>query len=305
MPNIWTHILFCEEAMKSIHKDELYNKYQNHFNLGAQGPDPFFYHNFWPWKNESAINELGGLLHRTKCGDFLMTMVEQAKSARPQTQAYVLGFLTHHILDRNTHPYVHYRSGYEGNKHQLLELHMDTVMLEQKKSEKTWKNPVYKHIDIGKKVDDEIKQVIFHAMDFHYQEEQSFEESSFIDAAYKDKKKALRILFDPTGVKHKFLGNLIRPFSHAPLNDNVDYLNEDRSPWYHPATNEQRTESFLDLYENGLEEAKVILTLTLDYWNDEKADSYQELLDKIGHISYDTGEALHLNLELKYSDPIV
>ncbi len=59
-----------------------------------------------------------------------MDLIERAKNRDDQVRAFVFGFITHHILDRNTHPYIHYRAGYEGNDHQKLEVFIDTLMME-------------------------------------------------------------------------------------------------------------------------------------------------------------------------------
>lgn len=42
MPNIWTHLLFCEELITTLENPAHYTEFQAHTNIGAQGPDPFF-----------------------------------------------------------------------------------------------------------------------------------------------------------------------------------------------------------------------------------------------------------------------
>lgn len=130
MPNIWTHMLFCEEAADKMERPDAFLQHEAAMKLGAQGPDPFFYYSFWPWTREKPVNQMGLVLHQQKCGDFLMDLIERAKNRDDQVRAFVFGFITHHILDRNTHPYIHYRAGYEGNDHQKLEVFIDTLMME-------------------------------------------------------------------------------------------------------------------------------------------------------------------------------
>src|SRR5699024_11620976 len=65
------------------------------------------------------------------CGPFLIDLIQVAKQRDKQMKAYVFGFITHHLLDRSTHPYIHYRAGYEGSKHQKLEVQIDTLMMEK------------------------------------------------------------------------------------------------------------------------------------------------------------------------------
>ncbi|MFD2042793.1 zinc dependent phospholipase C family protein [Ornithinibacillus salinisoli] len=303
MPNIWTHMLFCEDVVDSIGKPNPFPTYERYMNLGSQGPDPFFYHNFWPWVEDDPIQNIGSLIHRKQCGSFLMDLIVEAKNASDEVRAYVFGFVTHHILDRNTHPYIHYRAGYKGNKHQKLEVLIDTLMMERYKNFKTWKLPVYKEINVGDTFHEEIKQLLHDNIQKHYS---SFDQDTthYIEKAYRDMKLALRILADPLGWKNVFFKPLVSSFSHRPIDNNVDYLNLDGSTWYHPATNEPSTKSFIDLYEQGRIEAIEIATSILKYWNNEGiSEGY--LRGLIGDVSYDTGKPLELELENKYSDPIV
>lgn len=59
MPNIWTHILFCEDMADSIKDPNPFSKNEAYMKLGAQGPDPFFYYRFWPWIKEERVHDIG------------------------------------------------------------------------------------------------------------------------------------------------------------------------------------------------------------------------------------------------------
>ncbi|MDZ7543944.1 hypothetical protein GNF83_22840, partial [Clostridium perfringens] len=61
MPNIWTHLLFGDEAMKAAGMSSWIEerKLRNLFYLGCQGPDFLFYHNFLPWKKDKTMNRIG------------------------------------------------------------------------------------------------------------------------------------------------------------------------------------------------------------------------------------------------------
>ncbi|SES69145.1 Zinc dependent phospholipase C [Oceanobacillus limi] len=302
MPNIWTHMLFCEDVVDSIGKPNPFPANEKFMNLGAQGPDPFFYHNFWPWIKEDAVQEVGLKLHQEQCGSFLLDLITAAKSLNDHVRAYVFGFVTHHILDRNTHPYIHYRAGYEGNKHQKLEVIIDTIMMEKDKNLKTWKVPVYKEINVGSSLHDDIVHLLDKTIKRHYNNVKLDETD--INKAYQDMKLALKILADPYGWKNLLLKSMISSFSHRPLKDQEDYLNINKDTWYHPATKEPSTKSFIDLYEQGRIEAIEITSSILSYWNDDNVTE-NHLYDLIGDISYDTGKPLELHLENRYSDPIV
>lgn len=304
MPNIWTHILFCEDAVDAVKKPYPFSQHEAYMKLGAQGPDPFFYVNFWPWVRSEPIHDIGMALHTTRCGNFLMDLIRHAKHKSGQVQAYVIGFITHHILDRNTHPYIHYRAGYEGSNHQKLEILVDTRMMEKYHNLKTWKAPVYKEIDVGRTLDKEIINLLHELIGKHYPDLYR-DSSSYIQKAYQDMKLALRILSDPYGWKNFFFKPLISSYSHQPIRNDVDYLNLNGKTWHHPATNEPCNKSFIDLYKEGRAEAIEILTGVQQYWQEDDEISIKLLEELIGNISYDTGKPLELGLENQYCDPIV
>ncbi|AIF42684.1 zinc dependent phospholipase C family protein [Virgibacillus sp. SK37] len=303
MPNIWTHILFCEEVADAVKKPYPFSKYENYMKLGAQGPDPFFYHNFWPWIKEGPVQEIGNLLHTEKCGDFLVDLITSAKNKSEHIKAYVYGFITHHILDRNTHPYIHYRAGYDGNKHQKLEVIIDTLLMEKYHNLKTWKSPVYKEIDVGLSLDRELCDFLDEAIRRNYSQIKQ-ESHRYIQKSYRDMKLALRLLSDPYGWKNVLFSNLISSFSHQPIQNKKDYLNMKNKTWNHPATNERFTDSFMDLYSQAKAEGFEILSEVQRYWNNKDTSS-KYLHELIGDISYDTGKPLSLQLENRYAEPIV
>lgn len=110
MPNVWTHLLFGQEALaaaglgRSIEED----RSRRLFNLGCQGLI-FILPSFFPWQPASVMNELGSAMHNEHCGPFLTGLIRAASpdlTTVEDSRVYALGFLLHHILDRNMHPYV-------------------------------------------------------------------------------------------------------------------------------------------------------------------------------------------------------
>ncbi|MFA1819193.1 zinc dependent phospholipase C family protein [Virgibacillus oceani] len=305
MPNIWTHILFCEEVSDAVKKPYPFSQTESYMKLGAQGPDPFFYFNFWPWADETFGRKIGMALHTKQCGNFLKDMITKAKKESQEIQAYVLGFITHHILDRNTHPYIHYHAGYDGTNHQKLEILIDTIMMKKYYNLKTWKAPVHKEIDVGSKLNVDICIFLHKVIQDHYPELKLGTSFDYIQKAYRDMRRALRILSDPYGWKNIILKPFISSYSHQPIKDNIDYLNLKETTWYHPATNEAYEESFVELYDKSRLESVQILTEVQHYWHDDQTDAKENIDKLIGNISYDTGLPLECQMENKYSEPIV
>jgi hypothetical protein len=304
VPNIWTHILFCEEVIDAVNQPFLTSPNESYLKLGAQGPDPFFYYNFWPWIKKNPVQQIGNAIHTKQCGPFLMDLIISAKTKSKHVKAYVTGFITHHILDRNTHPFIHYHAGYEINNHQRYEIIIDTLLMETNHRIKTWKTQVYKEIDVGKNLDEETLDLLHSLIKKHFSHI-PFHSFEYMNKAYKDMILALKILSDPYGWKNFLLHSYISPFSHQPIRGKKDYLNLEHQTWYHSATNEPSTKSFMDLYEESKIEAIAILNELVNYWDKDKEVCKVNLEKLIGNISYDTGKPLSLQLENKYCQPII
>jgi hypothetical protein len=303
MPNIWTHMLFCEEVVDSLGNPMSTPKNSYIMNLGAQGPDPFFYYNFWPWMKEHPVNNIGNLLHTEKCGDFLLDLIDSVKDKSNEIKSYVFGFVTHHILDRNAHPYIHYRAGYEGNKHSKFEIIIDTLMMERYKNLKTWKTPVYKEIHLNRKNKQEIASLLHQMIKKHFPQVE-YNSTNHMIKALNDMKLALKLLADPHGWKYKLLSSTIDCFSHQPITNHKDFLNLEHTVWYHPATKEPSKKSFIDLYEQARIEGIDIMRKVISYWKND-GTTLEELAEYLGDISYDTGLPLEANLHNQYCDPII
>ncbi|SFJ62803.1 Zinc dependent phospholipase C [Halobacillus dabanensis] len=304
MPNIWTHILFVDQLCKNLNRDDLLQTSSPTLHMGAQGPDPFFYHNFLPFLPDKKVADIGMSLHTENCGPFLLAMVEQGKNEKNMLQSYILGFVSHHVLDRHTHPYIHYHAGYTGNKHQELEVLIDTLMLKRDRSKKSWKNPVHKEMKVGTHVRP-IGDLLHGLMIKHYPSVVDRYNKKVIQQSLLHIQAAQRVLYDPWKWKNKWFGTLVSSFSHQPILENRDYLNEERTEWRHPATYEKRNESFLDLYEKALNEGHKLFQYILEYWEHGSPETFEIIGNIIGNVSYDTGESLEYTYTNLYSRPIV
>lgn len=307
MPNVWTHILFSEKVVEKAGLTEYVKEVNPFLKLGSQGPDPFFYHNFWPWR-EKPVTEIGSKIHYEQCGPFLMKMINYGyiHKYQPKLLAYILGFVTHHLLDRHTHPYINYRSGTEGNRHQKLEIIIDTILMKKWRNIDTYKVPVYKELYVGQPLFEPINLMLSDLIKDIFPEEEKKLPVNFVKQSYTHMILALKVLHDPTGLKNKLLKERISPFSYQKHLEEKDYLNEFNTKWLHPTNNlEHSSDSFLTLFSNAEKEGIEILSLISDYWNTGDQEVYSLLEDKIGNISYDTGKDCTLNIENQYFDPIL
>lgn len=308
MPNVWTHIVFGERTAAKAGYQWPSEDVKPFFRLGAQGPDLFFYHQFWPWKKNKPVEEIGGKIHQESCGPFLVDMIRYGHrhSSDFYLQAYILGFLTHHVLDRNAHPYIIYRSGEKDHKHQRLEVIIDTLLMDEQRGIKTWKTPVYKEIDVGRPLYEPIQKMLEELIWEFFPGNAENLPPQFVDQSYQDMLRALKILFDPIGWKNKAFKTQVSPFSYQKVTINNDYFNREHQAWYHPSDEEEKhEESFDDLLKQAEEEGIRILSAVLDYWQSGVEQSYFGIEKELGNLTYDTGKDCSQNWEPYFFDPII
>lgn len=306
MPNVWTHILFGEKVAKEAGLEKFASDHKTFYQLGTQGPDPFFYYNFFPWQSK-PVAIIGSKIHYEECGPFLSKMIQHGlQNEDPKLRAYILGFVTHHLLDRNTHPYINYRSGNEGNRHQRLEIIIDTLLMKKWKNIDTYKVQVHKEIHIGKALYAPIGRMLSSLIKEVFPTEARDMPADYVNLSYKHMVRALRILHDPYGWKNKLLKDQVSPFSYQKYVDEKDYLNERETKWLHPTNNQEESmESFLTLFKKAVTEGVQILSLIHEYWATSNPTLLSQIEEILGNISYDTGKNCSLGLENKYFEPIL
>lgn len=291
------------------HASVLNDKQQRHvFSLGCQGPDFLFYHNFLPWKKDKKLNELGSLMHKDACGPFLLDLVRQVQGRGLYNPAvlYVLGFLTHHVLDRNLHPYVFYKSGFKKWDHQRFEIIMDTLYAKHERDILTWHTPVWKEIYVGDKFPLGIVPTLTAATAKHYPSIAVQMSDSDWDDAYRDMIRAQRLFHDPHGIKRILTLGQISPFVYTKHPTPRDYFNESKSTWNCPTNpNDIYTYSVWELLETAMEDALLVLQAAIQVLQSGAERDYDILREVIGNRSYETGKNCELNLPITFVQPIL
>ncbi|PDO10797.1 MAG: hypothetical protein BLM47_05555 [Candidatus Reconcilbacillus cellulovorans] len=311
MPHVWSHLIFGGEAMKAAGREEAIGNdfLRRVFNLGCQGPDILFYHRFWLGPLAGVLPSLAGDIHRFRCGDFLLAMIDMA-AGRPSDDpiiVYAAGFLTHHVLDRNMHPFVFYRSGFRKWNHQRLEVALDALVVRRKLGLEAWKTPLAGQIDVGGRLPEGVAKMWDHLARRHNPERTAGLSPEVWHEAYRDMKRALRLFHDPWGVKRALTLGRTAPMTFRRRYPPLDYANEAHAVWRHPAVPEEtHAESWWDLWDAALEDARSVL---------EKAFSYLEsggdvsaraaLAGAIGDVGYDTGKPCGGGYVIRYAEPIL
>ncbi|MDY3117950.1 MAG: zinc dependent phospholipase C family protein, partial [Peptoniphilus sp.] len=106
---------------------EIIAAYPDHYAIGSQGPDIFFYH------VTSKTRSVGEAIHEKPLADFLnknKDWIEQGPRMSP-TWAYFFGFLAHFSLDLSVHPYIDRIEQILSLDHMTIERDFDRVILEE------------------------------------------------------------------------------------------------------------------------------------------------------------------------------
>jgi hypothetical protein len=311
MPNLWTHNIFGDGIARDagmhdwLDRSELKQLY----HLGCQGPDFLFYHRFLPWQGQSLMNELGTRMHQESCGPVLMQMADAVKKAGgtladPLT-VYVAGFMMHHVLDRNAHPYIFTKSGSRKWDHQRFEVIIDTLMVKRHLGLDTWRTPAWKQIDAGKRLPDAVAGMLQDIALAHYPDIANQIGTEDWHNAYRDMIRAQKLFHDPSGIKRILTFGQIEPLVYKRRNPERDWLNEARAPWRHPAIeHETSTKSFQDLWEDAVRDGRRVIDAAIRFWREGGDEARNALTAEIGNRSYEHGRPLEEGLTIRFEEPI-
>ena len=313
MPNIWTHFIYGQELMRKLGHDAMLQDSQLRrvFNLGCQGPDFLFYYHFLPWKRDKKMVPLGSAMHQQHCGPFLIDLIGQVRGRGLYNPAvvYVLGFLSHHLLDRQMHPYVFYQSGFKKWNHQRFEIILDTRIAKKKLRVETWRTPVWKEIYVGPALPKGVVEALSQAAASHYPELVKDVSTEDWEEAYRDMIRAQKLFHDPSGVKRILTLGQIEPLVYKKKLPPLDYLNEARTVWNCPTSKEETyTHSVWDLWEIAMDDGAAVMSEAIQALQDigaKEAFPGHRLAERLGNLSYETGKPCDSGLEIVHVNPMI
>ena len=329
MPDAWAHHIcgqLAAQRIRDVDRRSLMLSQKAALNLGCQAPDFFYYHNFRPWQTGRTLNMLSAAIHAERCDDFAVELVKNAcqGSVEPESDlAFVAGFVSHWVLDRVTHPYIHYRAGVPGskpqgvglrslNRHKHLELIIDVLMADKCLGVDARTTDFRLHAGLPRTLPEHICRLVEDAIRFVYPTISSVQPENFAQLGYRDMVASYNWSFDSRQLKQKYFWRwLDRAFGlqswgvfhpHT-LDPALDYLNEGACLWHHPAyPDESSTDSFHELFERAAEESSVLMEAILDYAEGKIGETH--LRTMLGYASYSTGKDWRLGASiLRHDDP--
>lgn len=324
VPDLWTHIIYGNEIMGRITDSawrELVARRQAWFDLGCQGPDLFFYYNFWPWKKGTAVGEL---LHHGQTTRFFMTTLRYARDYEGPDcdglRAYLLGFLCHFAVDVSTHPYIHHISGIPdpdhpelvGN-HKRIEAAIDVLLAREKSGLEPHDTPVRDRLWLGPELPTTLSRFYQAVLPEVLPAGAAGPElPRLASKSYSDMMKALALFHDPLDRKRCLLG-LLDPLLRRQVRVSVffypwqvdareDLLNEGRAQWCHPQEPETVSRASLrDLLDQAVHLGTTMVEAAIAYWSGEA--NANRLRQAIPNLSYSTARDPGGSKELPHCRP--
>ena len=314
MPSQLLHTLFGEDVINEIYLrlesrfgivagkavEKIREDHWKAFVLGCQGPD-IFYHS----QGRRPVGlEYGTLLHRRGAGNFTAGLLKMGLPDSPPDEddirmhrrekginalgAYALGYMTHAILDRETHPFIVYKSDRpppestrRDRSHAFLERIIDVLMYKRLRGAEisSWDQEGIL-ADICDNPPMGLKELLVRALVQAFPERagkdeklESRVENTFLDCA------VFYHLTSPANVSAYASMNTPMPSFDGVsrlmpiqkgqvaylyperLPAHIDFLNLEKNPWYYPAGEiREYRRSFPEIYEGALEAASDSLT---------------------------------------------
>lgn len=325
MPNVWAHLIFGQLVLDKLNESALLSSDEDKtiFNMGCQGPDFLFYHRFLPWQKGSAMNLLGTAMHNEQCGRALVELLDSVSDRKAcpgkadKSIIYALGFVLHHVLDRNMHPFVFSKSGFRKWDHQRYEIMMDTVIADKLWGIETWITPVWRYIHTGGRFPEPIVDA-FEAIaaSCYPRLAQDIKRGDWNDAN-RDFTRALRLFHDPTGFRRVLTFKRIEPFVFKRGQPSYDVMNDSEQPWIDPTDRGvYYRDSGWTLWDRALEDAAEVIKTVLIWLRAHKTMQPTKedrikvrqlrdvMIERIGNRSYETGLPCDNGIVIRYADTV-
>jgi len=236
MPDLWTHIVGGDMVIKEIEDRALYEllvENRKFYNFGTQGPDFFFYNDFWPWIKDKKGPDIGTLLHDKSQANFLANSFELLKEEEgsknyPFALSYFVGVITHFLLDKYFHKVIDQKTN-NGVEHKRFELELDSLLVKRYFNKECYKINPKTYIKTNDKLNSLIVDIYYYnitKLHDHYLQ------IDLINKSYQNMLKVHEILYSPFKVKayiFKFLDRFLSLNLHQYIYANIDnymYLNK-------------------------------------------------------------------------------
>ncbi len=275
MPNLLAHYLLVkrfyikeDEENLDIASNSFIKGNYEFLSLGTQGPDPLFYVGVIPFHAPhllTAKKRLGNKIHKTDGKKFFKLLVDRCyiiedDIERSKFQSFVFGQFAHYLLDRETHPYVLYQSGFDDEgkikgkyhyEHAHFEAQIDVLLAKKFKMTYFLSNPsevLSRNAEYLSLIDKNFVPAL----------KKFFNDSSIPNKLYtcavKNMHAAISFMNHHGKIKSKIVGkNNLGALYLSQDTADPKVLNTENETWLDPITGAIRKESFLDLHNKAFQ----------------------------------------------------
>lgn len=318
MAGTLTHAYFAYDIYNKFDKNkkQKFKNYIENLKTYGQGHDILFF------SSKNYLRKRANYYHKNKTKTFFINMIKYIKDNNLENNldviSFLYGYICHYCLDYTIHPYITYKGGifkkdnketYKYNsKHSEIETYIDCYMVNKRENTDNKLFKFYKFCLNNNKPTKELINTI------NYTFYETYNDSNigiYFFKALKQMKKLYKIVrYDPNGYKLKIYRIIdkvlpmkckkLYPASYAQnLNNNEYYLNLKHNNWNHPRyKNETYNYSFIDLYNNALDDAYDIINAVDKVLYENKDITY---LDKYFlNLSFSSGKICNDKTKNKY-----
>jgi hypothetical protein len=295
MPSAYVHEVIAQDALARLTLPEGWNAACDAaLQLGAQGPDLFFYYAVLSPLPPHREIRFGHWLHKHKTGKVLVSLVQEAANRGPVAKAFALGFLAHYAGDTTIHPYV---AGWAatGWEHLPLEKVLEAWLYRKRGGQGIpLQLSQFSHLTPDAK--EEAAATLSAALRRALPREARWISPKRMMHAISDAGKVTRLVYSPSGSRYEFMRKVENLLHYPmlitnhmiPLTWQGDPDNAGHKPWRNPdAPEEVRTESVEDLVAVATTRTMRYMQAALDYWAGQR--QLDEVARLLGNLSYGNG----------------
>jgi len=332
MPAQIAHLLFAEEALLralGAKGEALLQRQGGFLRFGSQGPD-FFFHN---QRLRPTGMRYGIAIHREGYGRLVSNLVREVRRrigrqeespSLEALKAFTLGFSAHPFLDRKTHPYIKYFSGWvEAGRgetrryfrcHVFLERILDVLLLEKRRKLEIRNYRLAPLLHCGDQLPYALIKILVKALHASYPlMRYKSRDRKRIENAYREAQlfymitepsvplyRRMAFQKDLSSLANRKLLTLFHPLR---VPEGIDFLNLKKREWVHPCDDRLASRSsFLELYEEALAQAAPALAAVWETLAGNLQEA--ELEPLIGNGSLETGLDEQAPCTPRFSDPL-
>ncbi|MGD9909885.1 MAG: zinc dependent phospholipase C family protein [Candidatus Izemoplasmatales bacterium] len=271
--------------------------------IGAQGPDPYYY--VLDSKTQGIAHKIANRCHDELTHDLLTNLVQLVKeNLTEETYTFLVGFLTHYILDVTLHPYVYYHVGEYDPKnkstyafrglHLRFERSIDYEMIRLNEGVRPERFDFNQRYFPKYELPSSISSLMNEVVKRTYQEPLA---SGLYHKGVLTMKRVLKqYAYDPYGIKKCIFRivdgmNNTKPLLLADVSmyhhtSKFDFLNQHHRVWYHPVSNHPHNDSVSQLLDQAVNHSKSMISDIQSYLFNHQEIDFEKLFP---NLSFNTG----------------